>query len=359
MKCSIVLPYYKNRQPLMYTLQGLSEQTYNKDDYEVIVVDDGNSDQGLGDDIAKAVQAGELNCQVRCFSYKQNQGSGYARNFGLAQACGEVVVFLDSDQIVAPDFVAQHLAFFDQVPDDVELMQVGLRAEISQVPDDWTTLDEFVTYKDPRLAVFERFGENMQSLLGGWHLCFSHNISVRRRVLEQHGGFDEVIFKGWGLEDSEFAYRLQKSGLKIGYNPNILAYHIAHDVSWNSETGYEAWNKNLIAFCDKHPDHPVLMQAIFRDFFDVNVRQQRIEQGDKRPWLSSYQRFEYAVRAQAQSDNISPQIYLKDYTLAQLKEYLEQNPTEHCALMIKRQAIDVMSFVQYHPSAQNVLLMTY
>lgn len=90
MKFSVIIPIYKVEQYLEECVQSVLAQTY--DDFEVILVDDGSPD----------------NCPAMCDNYaandnrikvihKQNGGQGDARNVGLALACGDFVIFMDSD----------------------------------------------------------------------------------------------------------------------------------------------------------------------------------------------------------------------------------------------------------------------
>lgn len=90
MKFSVIIPIYKVEQYLEECVQSVLAQTY--DDFEVILVDDGSPD----------------NCPAMCDNYaandnrikvihKQNGGLSDARNAGLALACGDFVVFADSD----------------------------------------------------------------------------------------------------------------------------------------------------------------------------------------------------------------------------------------------------------------------
>lgn len=357
LECSVILPYYKNREPLLCTLESLARQTLPHHDYEVIVVDDGSSDAQLGDVLAER----QFDYELRYFSYPTNHGAGHARNVGIAQARGRIVVFLDSDQVFAPDFLEQHLKFFEHVPDDQAVLQIGLRNDIALTPASIAEPAANVSYTDPRFAVFEWYSENLQTLQGAWHLGFSHNFSIRRRDLAAPGGFNDEAFRNWGLEDCEFVYRLAKGGVKLAYNPNVLAYHLAHPVSWNSGEGYLSWNRNLGAFCALHPDPAVYAQSIFRDFFDPQLREQRMLQGEKRPWLSCYRRFEQALRATAgvPMASTSARRFVKDIGLDALRQLLADDPHVELVAHVPKHRLDVICHVQLHPEGKRVMLFTH
>lgn len=355
--CSVILPYYKNRAALLYTLEALAKQTLPHGDFDVIVVDDGSSDAQLGGVLAER----GFGYALRYFATPVNRGAGHARNVGIAQARGDILLFLDSDQVFGPDFLEQHLAFFAHVPDDQPVLQIGLRNDIQPTPESIADPAASVTYTDPRFAVFEWYSENLQTLQGAWHLGFSHNFSIRRRDLEGRGGFNDEAFRNWGLEDCEFVYRLVKGGVKLAYNPNVLAYHLAHPVSWNSHEGYLSWNRNLDAFSALHPDPAVYAQSIFRDFFDPARREQRVLQGEKRPWLSCYRRFEQALRAihGLAETPAGARRFVKDISLDALRQQLADDPQLSLVALVPRHRLDLICHLQLHPEGRRVMLFSH
>jgi len=357
LQCSVILPYYKNREPLLHTLDSLARQSLAPGHFEVIVVDDGSADADLG-----ALLAGRgFNYELRYFTHAHNRGAGHARNAGVARARGEIVLFLDSDQVFASDFLEQHVRFFAHVPDDQAVLQIGLRNDIAATPAAIADPAASVSYTDPRFAVFEWYSENLQTLQGAWHLGFSHNFSIRRRDLAGRGGFNDAAFRDWGLEDCEFVYRLAQSGVKLAYNPNVLAYHLSHPVSWNSPEGYRSWNRNLEAFAALHPDPAVHAQGIFRDFFDPQRREQRLLAGDKRPWLSCYRRFERALRAIAgvPAAHAGARRFVKDIGLDALRQQLADDPGVELVALVPKHRLDLICHVQLHPEGRRVMLFTH
>jgi GT2 family glycosyltransferase len=362
MKCfeaAVVIPFYKNREALLATLSGLSRQDVGKDIFEVIVVDDGESDPELPGILDKDFSG----FNVRCLSYTPNRGAAHARNYGWQRTDAETVVFLDGDQVVEADFIRQHLAFFEEIPADVPVLQLGFRNEIESASAFHGPLSNSVTTVDARFALQEKYSENMQNLSGAWHLCFSHNLSIKRKVLSNLGGFDENIFEGWGLEDSEFAYNLSKCGVKIAYNPNVLVYHLSHPLNWNSCEGYEKWNNNLRAFIEKHPDHAVIMQCVFRDFFNPVERQKRIESGDARPWLTCYAKFEECVRTASDDYKDRPEpsegVLLKNPDLPALLERVAKNPKEQITVVAPRSNTALIAAIQIQHAMRHVRLFTW
>jgi glycosyltransferase involved in cell wall biosynthesis len=105
---SIVIPLYNKEQYIADTLHSVLSQTFT--DYEILVVDDGSTDNSL--ERAKEIKSD----RVRYFS-KPNGGPASARNFGIRNAIGRWVMILDADDLLAPD-ILQHFANLIQAHPD-------------------------------------------------------------------------------------------------------------------------------------------------------------------------------------------------------------------------------------------------
>ena len=105
MRVSIIIPCYNTERWIAEAIQSALSQTYEV--AEIIVVDDGSSDNSL-DEIKKF-------SGVIAVSQK-NGGPSAARNEGLVHATGEYVVFLDADDRLKPDAVARHVEVFEKNP---------------------------------------------------------------------------------------------------------------------------------------------------------------------------------------------------------------------------------------------------
>lgn len=112
---SIIIPVYNVEKFLPECLDSILCQSYS--DYEVILVDDGSPD-GSG---AICDSYAERDNRFRAI-HQRNSGVSIARNNGIAQACGEWVTFVDSDDWLDPDFLSSF-----QLDDDTDLSVTGLR----------------------------------------------------------------------------------------------------------------------------------------------------------------------------------------------------------------------------------------
>lgn len=105
---SVIIPLYNKERYILSTIDSVLAQTYT--DYEVVVIDDGSTDNGL-----KIVE--QLKCpKIRVIKQK-NAGVSAARNHGILEAKGELICFLDADDIWMPDYLATQYQLYSEYPD--------------------------------------------------------------------------------------------------------------------------------------------------------------------------------------------------------------------------------------------------
>ena len=98
MRVSVIIPLYNKEPYVRRALSSIRAQTF--EDFEVIVVDDGSTDEG-----ARAVESFD-DARVRLV-HQQNAGPGAARNRGIAEARGELLAFLDADDEWTPTYLEE------------------------------------------------------------------------------------------------------------------------------------------------------------------------------------------------------------------------------------------------------------
>jgi GT2 family glycosyltransferase len=291
---SVVIPAYNARASLEACLASLDLQRLHGDDeFDVVVVDDG-SDDGT----AELVSALTVGYEIRYEFIPRTERSSRARarNRGVSAAGGELIIFIDADQIVPPDFVGHHVRAHGLHRD---LVVVGPRYYLLKDHSAAEVVSQMsaglehppVSERDHRERFWAVASENMNDLATGWHCMFTCNVSVRKEHLLVVGGFDEN-FLGWGLEDSELGYRLRKHGLLFAWHPAAVTYdeHVL-DFSRDSDMYYEQWRNNLTYFTSKHREPEAAVQWVLD-------RTMNPQDSDLRP-EEALLRFEYASRALA------------------------------------------------------------
>jgi len=181
---------------LVRCLECIGRQTLRREDFEVIVTDDG------GDSVTKvAVQ--EKFPWVQ-WTQGPRQGPAANRNHGASQAKGEWVVFVDDDCEPATGWLA---AIAGQ--EDVDIIEGK-----TVCPGERDT----------------PFEERVENPRGG--VFWSCNLAVRRTVFGKLGGFDEDFLEAGG-EDMEFAWRIAGRKLHARFLPAALVIHPPRALTWN------------------------------------------------------------------------------------------------------------------------------
>jgi glycosyltransferase involved in cell wall biosynthesis len=199
------MPAHGRRDLVVRTLRSLARQD-DPPGAEVIVVDDG-ADPGLGEHVAGLA----LEIEVRVVHLPENRGRAAARNAGIAEAGGDVVVFLDSDMEVAPEFLAAHARVHAE-PDVVALGDIRTAAEVAR--------GAFVEYIDSRGVKKIPDGRDIPR-----RYFMTGNSSVSRALLDRAGGFDEE-FSEYGGEDTEMGYRLGACGGRFRFARGAVSHHL-------------------------------------------------------------------------------------------------------------------------------------
>jgi len=145
-------------------------------------------------------------------------GKCRAQNKAIPLACGSVLGFFDDDVEVMPSWLQALLRFFASFPHEVMQGSIRMRDEDRNDPELQKALERYRTIDFIDYGFSP--GTDLKTLTGG-------NIAVRREVFEKVGMFDERLGPGrTGIsEDVEFARRLLKAGMRIGYEPRAAVYN--------------------------------------------------------------------------------------------------------------------------------------
>lgn len=196
---SIIIPAYNAESTLPACLQVLKPQLEQPTGFEVIVVDDGSTDNTAQVAVSMGVTVVE----------QQNSGPAAARNAGVAASTGEIILFTDADCEPSQDWVRQ-------ISDALKNREIdGAKG----------------TYKTRQKGLVARFvqqeyQDKYDKMSSDSYIDFidTYSAAYRRDVFEQNGGFDPT-FPMPANEDIEFSFRLASQGCKFVFVPDAVVFH--------------------------------------------------------------------------------------------------------------------------------------
>ena len=200
---SVIIPAYNAEETLGACLEALDRQSTPKEDYEIIVVDDGSTD-------GTSKIAKEFNVR---YMFQANQGPATARNRGADTTRGDIILFTDSDCEPDHNWLQEMTNPFSD-PDVVgvkgayKTKQTGLSARFAQA----------------------EFEDRYDLLLrhSSIDMIDTYSAAFRKNVFMDMGGFDEH-FPVANNEDTDLSYRLAAAGHKLVFNPKAFVYHTHPD----------------------------------------------------------------------------------------------------------------------------------
>ncbi|MBV8602803.1 MAG: glycosyltransferase family 2 protein [Candidatus Eremiobacteraeota bacterium] len=239
---SVVIPTYNRLAELRLTIPSLLRQGLAAERYELLVCDS-NSTDGTAEYLAGVAREHSM---VRHLPGAYS-GRAAARNAGIAAARGRLVVFNDSDIIASEDLLAVHLRAHDA---GRRCAVVGLEVQAKSYE------DYLAKSRDPALR--EPLHPPSRKRLG-WLYFLTGNASVSREDLQLVGGFDEE-FTGYGHEDLELGYRLQRAGIPIVYEPQAVNYHLQDIGFVDQKAKMELAGRSTVRFYRKHRDFDIKLR---------------------------------------------------------------------------------------------------
>jgi glycosyltransferase involved in cell wall biosynthesis len=202
-KISIVIPAYNVAMYIGETLRSVFAQTC--DDYEVILVNDGSPDT---EEFERAIQP----YRERISYLKQeNRGASAARNTGLRAARGELIAFLDADDLWSRNYLEEQLKFIAGYGCDLvcaDAMIFGVSADAGR------------SYMDSLMADAPSEGSvTFLELVNAERSLITSGVVVRRDLVLKVGLFDEALRNA---QDFDLWLRLARHGARLAYQRKVL-----------------------------------------------------------------------------------------------------------------------------------------
>ncbi|MBP6858167.1 MAG: glycosyltransferase family 2 protein [Candidatus Pacebacteria bacterium] len=206
---SVIVPAWNEGKTVHGTVKSLLELDYPEDKLEVIVVDDGSTD-----DTWQEILKYKDHPQVRIFQ-KENGGKHTAVNFGIDNTKADFISCLDADSFVAPDALKRMINLFQRKP---EIMAVAPSLIIHK-PKNLIQQAQRVEYN------MSTYNKRMLAYLGAIHVTPGPFSVFRKEVFEKIGKFK----KAHNTEDQEIAYRMQEHHMKIDHCHTAYVYTSSPD----------------------------------------------------------------------------------------------------------------------------------
>ena len=219
---SVIIPTFNDSKRLSLLINSLENQTCNN--FEIIVVDDGSTD-----DTKEVVEQLKKKSGLEISYFYLNNtnifGAGIARNFGAKQARGDILVFLDQDNVAHPKLIENYLN--EQEKNDVVLGYYAGYGN-NKYHYDFEKLKKFVEGNKIIETIIPEFREkifkNSESYRNEeWKYFVSANFSIKKELFFKFQ-FDEKIIK-WGGEDIDLGYRLIKDQYNIFFSKNCISFN--------------------------------------------------------------------------------------------------------------------------------------
>ena len=222
---SVVVPTYKRPELLNRCLTALFMQTMDSSGYEIVVVDDGPTDETREVVLSWSRRRGP---RLRYLANESRHGPATARNRGWRAAHGDIIAFTDDDCIPAADWLAVASIPFDDPA--VDGISGRIIVPVPSVPTDYE-----------------------QTVAGLEHGPFATaNCLYRRRVLSVVGGFDERFTVAW-REDTDLEFALRAQGYRLVRQPAAIVVHPVRPARWGVSVALQRNNMFNALLYKKHP----------------------------------------------------------------------------------------------------------
>lgn len=237
LSASLIICTYNREELFVNTVKFALKQNYPK--LEILIVD-----QTKNHKPETSAFLEEIKDRVRYF-YLETPSITKARNVGLKNATGDILIYIDDDTEFDEKFIAHHIAAFEEGYDVVQGRVIENERHAPHKKAHWLS------------KRFKFSGSDNCDVRSKTNVITGCNFSVRRTVAEAVGGFDERFTRLAIREDTDFGYRCYKGGYRMILEPAAVLKHLRSDTGGvGSGIGMhffsDSYYYNEILFCRKH-----------------------------------------------------------------------------------------------------------
>ncbi len=240
---SVVIPTYNRLDTLVHVLPTLLAQDLQASEYELLVCDSNSSD-GTARYVAQLqTRASRPAPPARCVRWSSRCAQRRNRWRRAGRSCSSTTPIFS----LHPNLLSTHVR---RQRERTGIAVVGLEVQVKDLAD-------YVFKRDHPQARGHLHPASRKKL--SWLYFLTGNASVRRADLLRVGCFDES-FTGYGHEDLELGYRLQRSGVEILYEPAAINYHCQAVAYGDQKEKMRLAGRSTARFYRKHPYFEVMLK---------------------------------------------------------------------------------------------------
>jgi glycosyltransferase involved in cell wall biosynthesis len=257
---SIIAVLYKKRNEVVYFLESLRRQSFDRK-YEIILIDDCSPDDSVQvvNQFIKdrmCLLDTNQNMSVRIISNKENSGNCTSRNKGIKESNGEVIIIVDADCLFNDQFLSDHYEAHQRGLCDVVIGPKGI--ETNGKPPMSVLGVHNANWGQAIREANPQDGVNQDSFVN----CVTRNFSVKKNYINKH--FNGILFddtfnysahpdSGFGWEDIEMGCQFYSLGARIKFLDKTASLHISHPPTVDNHDKPYRSLKNFRRLHQKHP----------------------------------------------------------------------------------------------------------
>lgn len=235
---SVIVPVYNRAKGVHICLDALETQTYPVESYEILVVDDYSKDE-LEKEVAKHKRA-------RYIMNTMEFGLPAARNMGIKEAKGDILIFLDDDAIVEKDYIEGIVEVYKENENTggvtgrlksviIQDVKKGSLGKIMEVYAKIFGISGFFANQEGIGEVLDsgfitsNFHQQQEIMKVKW--LSGCNMSYLKEAIDATGFFDNDYSGHAYFEDADFSYRVHEKGYELFATPYAVVDHLVTPVS--------------------------------------------------------------------------------------------------------------------------------
>jgi glycosyltransferase involved in cell wall biosynthesis len=222
MKLSVIICTYNRKKYIYDVLKSIAENSFPSENYELIVIDNNSSDGTASEYQRFHADFPAVACR---YFVETQQGLSHARNRGIAEAIGDIIIFIDDDAIAEPDYLKEMYDFFERTTGAVAC---GGRI----YPHFESRRPRWMSHFLLSLTSSIDLGKDVK-VFRRRQFPVGANMAVRKAAFGKYGMFNSGLGRKGnsldGAEEKDFFYRLMAAGESVYYVPGAIVHHYVPD----------------------------------------------------------------------------------------------------------------------------------